>query len=96
MRAKSQEKAISAPAQAIRQTIIEFINALNKEEYDHCLSFLSIHLRAQEGALRRTLQLAEKLDALILDHRLMRSKEGERWLDSVSSLSGHKALLAVF
>jgi len=48
----------------------------------------------QEDALRRTLCLVKKVDTLILDHHLMRSRKGEQWLDYVSSLSGHKVICA--
>jgi len=48
----------------------------------------------REGALRRTLKLAREVDTLILDHHLMRSKEGEKWLDWVSSLAGHRIICA--
>jgi hypothetical protein len=51
-------------------------------------------LRERERALQRTLRLAEKLDTLILDHHLMRSGEGEKWLDRVCSLSGGKVICA--
>jgi predicted metallo-beta-lactamase superfamily hydrolase len=51
-------------------------------------------LQEQEDALRRTLRLAEKVDTLILDHHLMRSKKGEQWLDHVSSLAGHNIVCA--
>ena len=51
-------------------------------------------LQEQEGALRRTLHLAEKVDTLVLDHHLMRSKKGERWLDDASSLAGNKIICA--
>jgi hypothetical protein len=44
----------------------------------------------KEEALRRTLKLAREVDTLILDHHLMRSREGEKWLDWVSSLHGSK------
>ncbi len=46
--------------------------------------------------LQRTLRLAKKVDTLILDHHLMRSKEGEQWLDHVSSLASpeHKVICA--
>ena len=47
----------------------------------------SLTLREREDALRRTLQLANEVDTLILDHHLMRSKKGEQWLDYVSSLT---------
>jgi hypothetical protein len=48
----------------------------------------------RQSALRRTLYLVGKVDVLILDHHLMRSKEGEKWLDHVSSLVGHKVICA--
>jgi len=48
----------------------------------------------REAALRRTLMLARRIDRLILDHHLMRSEEGERWLDRVSSLTEHKLICA--
>jgi len=51
-------------------------------------------LRKQEDALSRTLRLAKKVDTLILDHHLMRSRKGERWLDHASSLTGNKVVCA--
>jgi predicted metallo-beta-lactamase superfamily hydrolase len=54
----------------------------------------SLTLQEQEDALRRTLCLAKKVDTLILDHHLMRSKKGEQWLDHVSSLTGRKVVCA--
>ena len=54
----------------------------------------SLTLQEQEDALHRTLRLAKKVDTLILDHHLMRSKKGERWLDHVSSLTKHKVVCA--
>ena len=48
----------------------------------------------QENALRRTLELAREVKVLILDHHLLRSKKGERWLDHASSLSGHHVICA--
>jgi predicted metallo-beta-lactamase superfamily hydrolase len=54
----------------------------------------SLNLQEQEDALRRTLRLAKKVDTLILDHHLMRSKKGERWLDHVSSLTGRSVVCA--
>jgi predicted metallo-beta-lactamase superfamily hydrolase len=54
----------------------------------------SLTLEKREGALRRILSLAKKVDTLILDHHLMRSKKGERWLDYVSSLVEHKVICA--
>jgi len=54
----------------------------------------SLTLEKREGALRRILSLAKKVDTLILDHHLMRSKKGEQWLDYVSSLVEHKVICA--
>jgi predicted metallo-beta-lactamase superfamily hydrolase len=48
----------------------------------------------REGALRRTLLLADEVETLILDHHLMRSRKGGEWLDYVSSLTGHKVVCA--
>jgi hypothetical protein len=48
----------------------------------------------QESALHRILRVANKVDTLILDHHLMRSMKGERWLDHVSSLTNHKVICA--
>jgi len=48
----------------------------------------------QKGVLHRTLLLAREIDTLILDHHLMRSREGEQWLNHVSSLTGHKVICA--
>jgi predicted metallo-beta-lactamase superfamily hydrolase len=54
----------------------------------------SLTSEEQKGALRRTLRLAKGVDTLILDHHLIRSKKGERWLDYVSSLTKHKVVCA--
>jgi hypothetical protein len=54
----------------------------------------SLTLGQQEDALRRTLRLARKVDTLILDHHLMRSRKGEKWLDYVSSLTKHRVVCA--
>ena len=54
----------------------------------------SLTLEERKAALRRTLRLAKKVDILILDHHLMRSKKGEQWLDYVSSLTAHKVVCA--
>jgi len=51
-------------------------------------------LEEREDALRRTLRLAKEVDTLILDHHLMRSRNGERWLDQASSLTAHKVVCA--
>ena len=54
----------------------------------------SLSSEKREGALLRTLRLAKEVETLILDHHLMRSKKGEKWLDYVSSLTGHKVICA--
>jgi len=54
----------------------------------------SLTLNKREGALRRTLTVAREVDTLILDHHLMRSREGEKWLDWVSSLADHRVVCA--
>ena len=54
----------------------------------------SLNREKQKSALHRTLHLAEKIDTLILDHHLMRSKKGEQWLDYVSSLTKDKVICA--
>lgn len=54
----------------------------------------SLNWDKQESALHRTLYLAGKVDTLILDHHLMRSKKGEQWLDHVSSLTESRIICA--
>ncbi|MEA3254013.1 MAG: hypothetical protein U9Q17_03585, partial [Chloroflexota bacterium] len=54
----------------------------------------SLTSEERKDALRRTLTLANKVDTLILDHHVMRSKKGEQWLDYVSSLTAHKVVCA--
>lgn len=54
----------------------------------------SLTSEQREGALSRTLRLAGEVDCLILDHHLMRSRRGEKWLDHVSSLTGGKVVCA--
>ncbi len=56
----------------------------------------NLTLEKQESVLQRTLHLAKKVETLILDHHLLRSKEGEQWLDHVSSLVApkHKVICA--
>lgn len=51
-------------------------------------------LRSQQGIRRRVLQLAQNVNILILDHHLMRSKKGEKWLDNVSSVAQHNIVCA--
>jgi len=38
--------------------------------------------------------LAREVGTLILDHHLMRSREGKKWLDWVSSLADHRVICA--
>ncbi len=54
----------------------------------------SLTLGERDDALRRTLQLANEVDTLILDHHLMRSRKGEQWLDYVSSLTRRRVACA--
>jgi len=54
----------------------------------------SLTWRKRKAALRRTLMVARDVDTLILDHHLMRSREGEKWLDWVSSITNHKVICA--
>ena len=54
----------------------------------------SLTLNKREGALRRTLTVAREVDTLILDHHLMRSREGEKWLAWVSSRADHRVICA--
>ena len=54
----------------------------------------SLTLKKRDGALRRTLTVAREVDTLILDHHLMRSREGEKWLDWVSSRADHRVICA--
>jgi len=51
-------------------------------------------LEKRESALRRTLSLAREVNTLILGHHLLRCKEGEKWLDWVSSITEHKVICA--
>jgi len=54
----------------------------------------SLTWRKRKAALRRTLMVAREVDTLILDHHLLRSMEGEKWLDWVSSITNHKVICA--
>jgi len=54
----------------------------------------SLTWRKRKAALRRTLMVAREVDTLILDHHLLRSREGEKWLDWVSSITNHKVICA--
>ena len=48
----------------------------------------------RRDARRRTLELAKRVNILILDHHLMRSIVGEGWLDDMASVTGHKVICA--
>jgi predicted metallo-beta-lactamase superfamily hydrolase len=54
----------------------------------------SLTLEKREGALRRALRLTKRVETLILDHHLMRSRRGEQWLDYVYSLTGRRVVCA--
>ncbi|BBO71288.1 hypothetical protein DSCA_52180 [Desulfosarcina alkanivorans] len=56
------------------------------------LEHLNSELRNR--AWKNALRLADSVDILILDHHLMRSREGLRWLDGISSESGRRVLCA--
>lgn len=48
----------------------------------------------EERACRNALRIAEKVDIVILDHHLMRSRQGARWLDELSHKAGKKIYCA--
>jgi uncharacterized protein len=48
----------------------------------------------REAALHRTIAVARLVDTLVLDHHLLRSRQGEKWLDQVSSVTDHRVLCA--
>jgi len=48
----------------------------------------------RDGALLRVLHLAERIPAVILDHHLMRSLEGEQWLDHLAFLTENRVTCA--
>ena len=56
------------------------------------LEQLSLELRNQ--AWQNAVRLAGSVDVLILDHHLMRSREGLQWLDRLFPESGRRALCA--
>jgi len=45
-------------------------------------------------ALRNTQRLTQHVDTLIIDHHLLRSEEGCRWLDNLKAASGHRIICA--
>lgn len=48
----------------------------------------------REIAWKNALRLAASIDVVILDHHLMRSKEGALWLDALSAAAGRKVCCA--
>jgi len=54
------------------------------------LSLLSKNQR--QRAKQNVLRLAQHVETLIIDHHLLRSEEGERWLDELRMASGHHVL----
>ena len=50
--------------------------------------------KQRKTAWYNAVRLAQEVDILILDHHLMRSKGGARWLDKLSSITGHKVVCA--
>jgi len=48
----------------------------------------------REKAWENGLRLARGVDTLILDHHLLRSRKGLRWLGSLSSETGHRVICA--
>ncbi len=50
--------------------------------------------KQRQMAWHNALRLAHRVDTLILDHHLMRSNGGARWLDKLSSITEHKVICA--
>lgn len=51
-------------------------------------------MQQRELAWRNALQLGENVDVVILDHHLMRSEKGSRWLDALSQRLGKRIYCA--
>jgi predicted metallo-beta-lactamase superfamily hydrolase len=51
-------------------------------------------LESRNRAWQNAVRLAESVDTLILDHHLMRSREGLQWVDRLSSESGRRVCCA--
>lgn len=51
-------------------------------------------LRRRRRAWRNAERLARHVDTLIVDHHLLRCEEGLRWLDRLSSETGHRVMCA--
>ncbi|MDY6916652.1 MAG: hypothetical protein SVP26_01710 [Chloroflexota bacterium] len=50
--------------------------------------------QTRDQAMRRALHLANHVDALLLDHHLMRSREGEEWLNRLSARTTNRVTCA--
>lgn len=48
----------------------------------------------RDCAWNNAIRLVKSVDAVVLDHHLMRSREGEEWLDAVSKAAGRRAYCA--
>lgn len=53
-----------------------------------------ITLDQKREALRNARRLAQHVDTLIIDHHLLRSEEGCRWLDDLAAPPGHRIMCA--
>ncbi len=53
-----------------------------------------ISFKQRETAWRNAVRLTQGVDTLILDHHLMRSNAGGRWLDKLSSMTEHRIYCA--
>jgi uncharacterized protein len=57
--------------------------------------FLSSSFQAQrENAWRNAMMLSENIDTLIIDHHLLRSEEGIRWLENIKNVSVNQVYCA--
>jgi len=54
----------------------------------------SLSKRQRKTALRNAVRLAHKVDTLILDHHLLRSEGGLRWLDKIAATTGNRVVCA--
>ena len=54
----------------------------------------SLSKRQRKTALRNAVRLAHKVDTLILDHHLLRSEGGRRWLDKIAATTGNQVVCA--
>ncbi|MDY0340531.1 MAG: hypothetical protein RBS17_04895, partial [Coriobacteriia bacterium] len=54
----------------------------------------ALRKRDREEAFGNAVRLARAVETVILDHHLMRSTEGERWLDAISAEAGRRVYCA--